>query len=102
MGGIVAQWTVGLVTKSGQPIAPKDFDAGLDWVMDAVGISGFTVIEVQGAWEGKREPARRIEVFLDTAGALRAPPKQIAAMLRNRFEQTCVMLEVRRADVEFV
>lgn len=102
MNGSVAQWTVGLVTKNGQSIAPKDFDAGLDRIMEAAGISGFTVIEVQGAWEGQREPTRRIEVFFAAGEPQSTPPKAIAAMLRDRFEQSCVMLEVRRADVEFV
>jgi hypothetical protein len=100
--GVVVQWTVGLVTKDGTAIAPADFDQKLDVVMACAGIKGFTVIEVQGCWEGAREPARRVEVFLPSDAPQSASPRGIAAALCEHFNQTCVMLETRSAQVDFI
>lgn len=68
-------------------------------------LTGYTLIETNGVWKGKREDSFILQVIGDSDNPLKVSLNEIrvfGAVLREQLNQECVLLTIKKIEVEFI
>ena len=102
---VKVEFSIGLVSSKVtgyHTLDPQDTIAAVSAELEKVGVSGFSVVDVNGYWEGLRERSLLVSFFAGAERDWYRTAKTLAAQFAALFRQECVLVNITPANAFLV